>query len=111
MKNDLSVLVATASGSGCQKLGQPVPLSYLVSEENSGRSQPAQAKVPLRFSLFSGLVPARSVPCLRSTSYCAGVSSRRHSSSLFSTSNLPAGAASLAPHRKIENTAIAPPVA
>ena len=36
----------TALSSGCQKLGQPVPLSNLVSDENSGRSQPAQAKVP-----------------------------------------------------------------
>ncbi len=39
-----------------KKLGQPVPLSNLVSDENSGRSQPAQAKVPLRFSALSGLV-------------------------------------------------------
>ena len=31
-------------------LGQPVPLSNLVSDENSGSSQPVQAKVPLRFS-------------------------------------------------------------
>ena len=30
-----------AFSSGAKKLGQPVPLSYLVSEENSGRSQPA----------------------------------------------------------------------
>ena len=37
-----SVVVPTALSSGCQKLGQPVPLSNLVSEENSGRSQPAQ---------------------------------------------------------------------
>jgi hypothetical protein len=50
MKNDRSVVGPTAFGSGRQKLGQPVPLSYLVSEENSGRSQPAQANVPLRFS-------------------------------------------------------------
>src|SRR5947209_9588061 len=95
MRKALSVEVPTASGRGCQKLGQPVPLSYFVSEENSGRSQPAHAKVPLRFSALSGLVPGRSVPCLRSTSYCAGVSSLRHSSSLFSTSNFFAGAASV----------------
>src|SRR5262249_12790507 len=43
------------------KLGQPVLLSYLVSEENSGRSQPAQANVPLRFSSLSGLEPGDSV--------------------------------------------------
>src|SRR5207237_10768289 len=109
VKSALSTEVPTAVESGCQKLGQPVPLSYLVSEENSGRSHPAQAKLPLRFSAFSGLVPARSVPCLRSTSYCAGVSRRRHSSSLFSTSNFFAGAASVvAPQRKRENIASVP---
>ena len=31
-----------ALSSGFQKLGQPVPLSYFVSEENNGRSHPAQ---------------------------------------------------------------------
>ena len=35
--------VSTALGSGFQKLGQPVWLSYLVSEEKLARSQPAQA--------------------------------------------------------------------
>ena len=30
--------------------GQPVPLSNLVSDENSGRSQAAHSKTPLRFS-------------------------------------------------------------
>jgi hypothetical protein len=29
--------VATASGRGCQKLGQPVPLSYFVELSKSGR--------------------------------------------------------------------------
>ena len=56
-----------AWGSGCQKLGQPVPLSYLVAELNRGRSQPAQWKVPLRFSPLSGLVKGGSVPSSRST--------------------------------------------
>jgi hypothetical protein len=32
--------VATASGSGFQKLGQPVPLSNFVFDEKSGRRQP-----------------------------------------------------------------------
>src|SRR5262249_59553400 len=100
-----------ASFNGCQKLGQPVPLSYFVSEENSGRSQPAQAKVPLRFSRLSGLVPARSVPCRRSTSYCADVRCVRHSASLFSTSNFSAGAASLEePHLKTADIATVPAV-
>ena len=38
-----STLVAMASGRACQKLGQPVPLSYLARDENRGRRQPAQA--------------------------------------------------------------------
>src|SRR3954466_4423502 len=50
-----------------KKLGQPVPLSNFISDVNRGRSQPAQAKMPARFSSLSGLVPARSVPSLRST--------------------------------------------
>ncbi|MNG38849.1 hypothetical protein D3C84_1266990 [compost metagenome] len=45
----------TALGRGCQKLGQPVPLSNLVDEENKGCSQPAQANVPLPCSSLSGL--------------------------------------------------------
>src|SRR6266850_1377748 len=110
MKNDLSTDVPIAFASGCQKLGQPVPLSYFVSEENSGRSQPAHANVPLRFSALSGLLPARSVPCLRSTSYCAGVRMRRHSSSLFSISNLAAGAASVELQRRAAMVASAPAV-
>ena len=62
-----SVEVPTAPGIGCQNDGQPEPLSYLVAESNSGSPQPAQRKVPGRFSLFSGLVKGRSVPCSRST--------------------------------------------
>src|SRR6476469_1166177 len=111
MTKALSTEVPIAVGRGWQKLGQPVPLSNFVSEENTGRSHPAQANVPLRFSALSGLVPARSVPCFRSTSYCAGVRRRRHSSSLFSTSNFSAGAATLdEPHLKSETIAIVPAV-
>ncbi len=40
---------------GAQKLGQPVPLSNLVAEENSSLSQPTQVKVPRPCSSFSGL--------------------------------------------------------
>ena len=67
MKNVSSVDVSIACSMGAQKLGHPVPLSYLVSDENSGCPHAAHANVPLRFSSLSGLVPARSVPCSRST--------------------------------------------
>src|SRR5262245_46744655 len=62
-----------------KKLGQPVPESNFMSEVKSGRSQPAQAKMPARFSSFSGLVPAGSVPSLRSTRNDAGDSFFDHS--------------------------------
>src|SRR4051812_3369964 len=52
-----------------KKLGQPVPDSNFMSEVKSGRSQPAQAKMPARFSSLSGLEPACSVPSLRITRY------------------------------------------
>src|SRR3954469_22894316 len=96
-----SLVSPTALSSGFQKLGQPVPLSNLVSEENSGRSQPAQAKVPLRCSLSSGLVQGRSVPSWRRISYCSGVSWARHSASVFSISNFsPARAGSEPPNQR-----------
>lgn len=41
-----SVSSPTALCSGAQKLGQPVPLSNLVVDENTGKAQPAQAKAP-----------------------------------------------------------------
>ena len=43
-------------------------LEERLAEVKTGRSQPAQTNTPSRFSAFSGLVPARSVPSLRSTS-------------------------------------------
>src|SRR5688572_27129831 len=49
--------------------GQPVPDSYFISEVKSGSPQPAQAKMPGRFSALSGLTPARSVASSRSTRY------------------------------------------
>ena len=67
MKRLRSSVVATFPSSGAQKLGQPVPLSNFVAVSNNGAPQPAQTNVPARFSAFSGDVPARSVPCLRST--------------------------------------------
>src|SRR5262245_18048190 len=98
-----------ASFNGCQKLGQPVLLSYFVSEENSGSSQPAQANVPLRLSWLSGLEPGTSVRCRRSTSYCGLVRMRRHSLSLFSISNEPAVAASLSPNQRSATISAAAP--
>src|SRR5689334_1874981 len=50
-----------------KKLGQPVPDSNFIAEVKSGRPQPAQAKMPGRFSSLRGLVPARSVPSSRMT--------------------------------------------
>ena len=87
MKRLRSVCVPTAVSSiGAQKLGQPVPLSYLASASKSALPQPAQRKVPGRFSPLSGEEPGRSVPCSRSTRNCSGESRRRHSASGFSTS-------------------------
>ena len=59
MPKDLSSVVPTAFSIGAQKLGQPVRLSYLVSEENRSSAQPAQANVPFRFSCNNGLVNGR----------------------------------------------------
>src|SRR5687767_3068184 len=61
-----------------KKLGQPVPLSYFIADVNSGKSQPAQAKTPGRFSLFSGLEPGRSVPSSRRMLNCAASKRLRH---------------------------------
>ena len=41
--SDPSTRLRTALGRGAQKLGQPVPLSNLVFEENAGSAHPAQA--------------------------------------------------------------------
>ena len=65
MPKDVSRVVPTAWGRGAQKLGQPVPLSNFVVEENKSRSQPAQAKLPVRFSCSSGLVNGISVALSR----------------------------------------------
>src|SRR5262245_49419872 len=86
MKNELSWCSLTAVRSiVAQKLGQPVPESNLVSEENSGVPQHTQAYMPLVFSFQYGPVKARSVPCCRVTWYCAGVSCRCHSASVLTT--------------------------
>src|ERR1700675_3652976 len=77
----LSVVVPTALGSGAKKLGQPVPLSNFVDDSNSEKPQAAQAYMPARCSLLSGLVPARSVPCLRMTEKVSAGNFFFHSSS------------------------------
>ncbi len=58
--------------AGSVKLGQPVPESNLVSEENSSVPQQTQRYMPSLFSSTYGPVKARSVPALRVTSYCSG---------------------------------------
>src|SRR5262249_11136921 len=107
---DLSGLVPTAFSSGCQKLGQPVRLSNLVADENRSRLQPAQAKLPERFSFRSGLVYGRSVALSRSTAYWSAVRSLRHSTSLRVSSNVSAPNATPR-NRALEVTArpVAPP--
>src|SRR5262245_979717 len=86
MSQERSSCSLTASlAAGAQKLGQPVPESNLVSEENSGAPQQTQLNMPARFSLLSGFEKARSVPCCRVTWYCSGVSALRHSSSVLVT--------------------------
>lgn len=64
------------------KLGHPVPESNLASLPNSSAPHAAHMYVP--FSLLWSSLPlkARSVPFLRSTSYCSGVSFCLNSSSL-----------------------------
>src|SRR5215472_318961 len=70
---------------GSQKLGQPVPESNLVSERKSSAPHPAQEYTPLSFTCTYLPVKGRSVPALRSTSYCSGVSFSFHSLSVNST--------------------------
>src|SRR5882762_4785274 len=94
--------VTAAFSSGCQKLGQPVRLSNLVSDENRASWQPAQANVPARCSLSSGLEKGRSVPCRLRTAYCADVRSARHSASVCVT--LKRSSAAAAPPRSEEHT-------
>src|SRR5215831_14766814 len=66
-----------------KKLGQPVPLSNFISELNSGSAQPAQTKIPTRFSSLSGLLKGRSVASLRRTKNCASDKLCFHSPSVF----------------------------
>lgn len=69
--------------SGFQKLGQPVPESNFVSDENSSAPQPAHTYIP--FSCLFQYLPlkAGSVPFSLSTRYCSSVNLSFHSLSLF----------------------------
>ena len=60
-----------AFAKGSQKLGHPVPLSNLVEDENKGAAQPAQRKIPSRFSSLKTLEKGGSVPSSRSTLYAS----------------------------------------
>src|ERR1700682_1831066 len=86
MKNDRSDSVLTFSGAiGSKKLGHPVPDSNLVSELNSALPQQMHRYMPLSgFSAYR-FENGRSVPFLRATLYCSGVSCLRHSSSVLTT--------------------------
>ncbi len=81
MKSLRSTVVPNTPGMVVKKLGQPVPLSNFIAEVKSASPHPAQANTPGRFSRSSGLVPARSVPSWRSTSYAAGGRRFFHSAS------------------------------
>src|SRR5215475_15338032 len=73
------------STEGCVKLGQPQPESNLASDSNRVWPQPAHIYVPGRFSCSYSPENGRSVAFSRSTAYCIGVSSLRHSASLLTT--------------------------
>src|SRR5271170_3249167 len=106
MPSEVSRVVPTAeSFSGTQKLGHPVPLSNLVSEEKRLRLQPAQTKTPARCSLSRELVNGRSVASCRSTAYCSEVSNLCHSASVCVTGNVSAGDASTASRAEPDHAA------
>src|SRR4029079_7865556 len=80
---------STASSStGCQKLGHPLPESYFVFELNKSAPQQTQRYTPDSLQSWYLPVKARSVPFWRVIRNCSGVSSRCHSSSLFSILSL-----------------------
>ena len=63
----LSLRSSTALSIAFQKLGQPVPLSNLVLDENRSSAQPTHPKMPARCSSFSGLLNGLSVPSSEET--------------------------------------------
>ena len=88
-----SLCSATDPGStGRKKLGQPVPLSNLVSLPNSAWPQPAQRYTPSSWWSQYAPVKARSVPFWRSTRYSSGDRAAFHSASVFMVEGCWAGA-------------------
>src|SRR3989441_9228766 len=72
--------------TGAQKLGQPVPESYFVSEANRSRPQTTQMYTPGSWLFQYSPVKGRSVPLLMQTSYYNGESCcRSFALSNFST--------------------------
>src|SRR3989344_4897979 len=65
---------STAPDRAWSKLGQPVPLSNLASEENNWVPQTTQANMPFECSFSKGLVKGASVPFSLKILYCSGVS-------------------------------------
>ena len=72
-----------APGAGSVKLGQPEPESYLVFASKSAAPQQTQWYMPSSWQSQYLPVNARSVPFLRVTWNCSGVSSRLYSSSVL----------------------------
>src|SRR2546427_8934883 len=60
--------------TGAQKLGQPVPEAYFVTEANRSRPQTTQMYTPGSWLFQYSPVKGRSVPLLMQTSYCNGES-------------------------------------
>src|SRR5437879_13867156 len=58
--------------TGTQKLGQPVPESYFVSEANRSRPQTTQMYTPGSWLFQYSPVKGRAVPLLMQTEYCNG---------------------------------------
>src|SRR3989338_1740283 len=68
VKNERSSLSPIFSSAiGCQKLGQPVPQSYLASQRNRSVPQATQVYTPVFLFFSNAPVNGRSVPCFRVT--------------------------------------------
>src|SRR5450631_4321288 len=72
-----------SSAAGWKKLGQPQPESNFESDRNNSCPQAAHLYTPGVVTPSYSPVNGRSVPFSRSTRYCSGVNSLRHSSSVF----------------------------
>src|SRR6185437_14433225 len=83
---EVSSWASIASGeTGSQKLGHPEPDSNFLSDVNSGALHAAQWYIPSSWLSSKAPVKARSVPFSRMIWNCSGVSSSRHSASVFWT--------------------------